>query len=153
DATIANESQIGIISPCVSSNGSELYASYVLVTGPVNGKYDVAVKASRSNDSGASWTPPITVHDPTHPEPPVVGTVNCAADNDGFWIAYGTGDDPISTDNSSMQRSKNVWVAHARSDLMIDRRVSAADTIGGDRYLNPALIRDATGALQLSYFA
>lgn len=131
-----------LIYPCVDDVTGRVYTTYH----PGGG-----IGLRWSDDKGKTWPGATAVADPNDPQA-MFDDPTCAAHNGEVWVSYGVGTDPFSeTDNA---RSDHIRVAHSSDGgQSIDARYFAEDATAGTKFLHPQLAREASGALDLLYYA
>lgn len=131
-----------LIYPCVDDVTGRVYTTYH----PGGG-----IGLRWSDDKGKTWPGATAVADQSDPQA-MFDDPTCAAHNGEVWVAYGVGTDPFTeTDNP---RSDHIRVAYSSDGgQSIAQRYFAEDSTAGTKFLHPQLVREASGALDVLYYA
>jgi hypothetical protein len=80
--------------------------------------------------------------------------LNCVASGNEVWVLYGTSTSANGPDGSPIPAFSHLRVAHSSDrGKSIDWRSEVLDPEAGKFCALPNLVRDATGALEVSYYA
>jgi hypothetical protein len=130
---------------CVPPSGNRVYATYFQsdTSGTIT-----QVMLARSDDAGATWPVRTPVAQPGEP----IGDDDCACvtDGDRVWVSYG-----LTADLQALvPRLTAVRVARSSdSGATVDQRADAHDGNIGPYFLHPQLALEASGALDVVYYA
>jgi hypothetical protein len=125
------------------ASGSRTYLVYA--------DFEHGIFVRHSDDGGATWPGErTTVPLPTELDFFAALGGTCVARGDELWVLYGR----VESYAAPQPLLTHVRVAHSPDrGASFDRTVDAADALGGERYLLPALAAGDDGALNLTYYA
>ena len=131
-----------LIYPCVDDVTGRVYVTYH----PGGG-----IGLRWSDDKGKTWPGATAVASQSDPKS-MFDDPTCAAHNGEVWVTYGVGTDPFTeTDNA---RSDQIRVAHSSdAGQSIADRHFAEDATAGTKFLHAQMAREASGALDILYYA
>jgi hypothetical protein len=138
-------------SPCEGKGGGRAYVVHLRAstTDPI------VVMLRHSDDEGATW--PVdgafTVSDPAEGAA-TFAPPSCAVDGNDVWVSYGLSPDPPDLTFLTTQRIASIKVAHSSDGgKTFEARHDAHDSSAGAWFLSPVMVREDSGALDLTYIA
>ncbi len=130
---------------CAPADGARLWVTYLA------GATTFDVRLARSDDGGQTWAPEIVVSAPG--DAVAFDDPSCVAQGDDVWVAYGiTGDVPFS--EGQVQKLDAIVVARSSDGgATVAARDHAEDSAAAPYFMHPQLAGEASGALDLVYYA
>ncbi len=145
DPTFAEFSNLAFL--CSDLAEARVYAVYATQT--AQGPFEI--RASFSDDEGASWSPPLTVAGPASGENVAFDDPTCVAVAGELSVLYGVADGSA-TGTGESEPSVALGLAHVTGGA-IASRTHVEDPTAGTMFLHASLAGDATGALTVAYYA
>ena len=129
---------------CQAPDGA-LWVTYV------TGETSFDVRVARSEDGGVTWAPEIVVSAPG--DPVAFDDPSCVADDGGVWVAYGLTGDAAPYSSGTVQKLDAMVLARVTAGSATVTRTEVQDRAASPYFMHPQLAGEASGALDLAYYA
>jgi len=136
---------------CQSKGGSRAYIAHL--SGTMADPITVTLR--HSDDGGLTWPADgaVTVTDPASGAA-AFAAPNCVVDGNDVWVSYGLTNELVDFGFLTVQQIASIQVAHSSDGgKTFEARYDAHDASAGAAFLSPTMVREESGALDLTYIA